>query len=109
MISWIDSSQTHFFAPQELQKHNVSTVVRVCEPSYKKDVLEGAGIEVRDLAYEDGTFPPTNIVDEWFEVLKQKWVSNGVYCDMMLMILMMLFADTAKIPTDVWLFIASPA
>lgn len=60
--------------PQELQKHNVSTVVRVCEPSYKKDVLEGAGIEVRDLAYEDGTFPPPNIVDEWFEVLKQKWV-----------------------------------
>lgn len=59
-------------ASQELQKHNVSTVVRVCEPSYKKDVLEGAGIEVRDLAYEDGTFPPPNIVDEWFEVLKQK-------------------------------------
>lgn len=59
-----------------MQKHNVSTVVRVCEPSYKKDVLEGAGIEVRDLAYEDGTFPPPNIVDEWFEVLKQKWVSR---------------------------------
>lgn len=49
-------------------------MVRVCEPSYKIDVLEGAGIEVRDLAYEDGTFPPPNIVDEWFEVLKQKWV-----------------------------------
>lgn len=60
------------FSFQELQKHNVSTVVRVCEPSYKKDVLEGAGIEVRDLAYEDGTFPPPNIVDEWFEVLKTK-------------------------------------
>jgi protein tyrosine phosphatase type IVA len=57
---------------QELQKHNVSTVVRVCEASYKRDVLENAGIEVRDLAYEDGTFPPPNIVDEWFEVLKQK-------------------------------------
>lgn len=49
-------------------------MVRVCEPNYKKDVLEGAGIEVRDLAYEDGTFPPPNIVDEWFEVLKLKWV-----------------------------------
>ena len=57
---------------QELQKHKVSTVVRVCEASYKKDILENAGIEVRDLAYEDGTFPPQNIVDEWFEVLKQK-------------------------------------
>ncbi|CRK94285.1 CLUMA_CG007800, isoform A [Clunio marinus] len=64
----------------ELQKHAVSTVVRVCEPSYKKDVLEGAGIEVRDLAYEDGTFPPPNIVDEWFEVLKQKYSENPDGC-----------------------------
>ena len=44
----------------------------MCEPNYKTDVLDGAGIEVRDLAYDDGTFPPPNIVDEWFEVLKQK-------------------------------------
>lgn len=61
-----------FLIFQELQKHNVSTVVRVCEASYKRDVLENSGIEVRDLAYEDGTFPPPNIVDEWFEVLRQK-------------------------------------
>jgi protein tyrosine phosphatase type IVA len=57
---------------KELQKHNVTTVVRVCEPSYKKDALENAGIEVLDLYYEDGTFPPPNIVDDWFDVLKQK-------------------------------------
>lgn len=57
---------------QELQKHNVTTVVRVCEPSYKKDELESRGIEVRDLAFEDGTFPPPNIVDEWFEILRHK-------------------------------------
>lgn len=64
----------------ELQKHNVSTVVRVCEASYKRDVLENAGIEVRDLAYEDGTFPPPNIVDEWFEVLRQKYNENPEAC-----------------------------
>lgn len=57
---------------QELQRNNVTTVVRVCEPSYKIDLLQNAGIEVRDLAYDDGTFPPQNIVDEWFELLKQK-------------------------------------
>lgn len=45
----------------------------MCEASYKRDVLENAGIEVRDLAFEDGTPPPPNVVDEWFEVLKQKW------------------------------------
>lgn len=57
---------------QELQRNNVTTVVRVCEPSYKIDALQNAGIEVRDLAYEDGQFPPQNIVDEWFDILKQK-------------------------------------
>ena len=57
---------------QELQKHNVSTVVRVCEPSYKKDELESRGIEVHDLAFDDGTFPPQGIVNQWFEIVKQK-------------------------------------
>lgn len=51
----------------------MNTVVRVCEPSYKKDELESRGIEVLDLAYDDGTFPPPNIVDEWFEILRTKW------------------------------------
>lgn len=57
---------------QELKKHNVSTVVRVCEPSYKIEELEAQGITVHDLAYDDGTPPPQRIVDEWIEVLRRK-------------------------------------
>lgn len=57
---------------QELKKHNVAVVVRVCEPSYKIEELANQGIMVRDLAFEDGTFPPQNVVEEWFEILKQK-------------------------------------
>ncbi|TMW39514.1 hypothetical protein DOY81_015406 [Sarcophaga bullata] len=56
----------------ELKKNNVNTVVRVCEPSYNTEELEAQGITVKDLAFEDGTFPPQNVVDEWFEILKQK-------------------------------------
>lgn len=56
----------------ELKKNNVSVVVRVCEPSYKVDDLESQGIKVRDLAYDDGTSPPQNVVDEWFEILRHK-------------------------------------
>uniref|UniRef100_A0A1B0ESS5 Protein tyrosine phosphatase type IVA 3 n=1 Tax=Glossina morsitans morsitans TaxID=37546 RepID=A0A1B0ESS5_GLOMM len=55
----------------ELKKNNVNTVVRVCEPSYNTEELEAQGITVKDLAFEDGTFPPQNVVDEWFEILKQ--------------------------------------
>lgn len=57
---------------QELKKNNVNTVVRVCEPSYNTEELEAQGIVVKDLAFEDGTFPPQYVVDEWFEILKQK-------------------------------------
>lgn len=60
------------FGFQELKKHKVSTVVRVCEPSYEIQPLLEEGIQVKDLAYDDGTFPPTNVVDEWFETLRQK-------------------------------------
>ena len=62
----------HLLHFQELKKNNVNTVVRVCEPSYNTEELEAQGITVKDLAFEDGTFPPQNVVDEWFEILKQK-------------------------------------
>ncbi|ETN61130.1 hypothetical protein AND_007220 [Anopheles darlingi] len=39
---------------------------------YKIEELAKHGIIVRDLAFEDGTFPPNEIVMEWFEILKQK-------------------------------------
>lgn len=64
----------------ELKKNNVNTVVRVCEPSYNTEELEAQGITVKDLAFEDGTFPPQNVVDEWFEILKQKYQQNPEAC-----------------------------
>ncbi|XP_017857369.1 PREDICTED: protein tyrosine phosphatase type IVA 3 isoform X1 [Drosophila arizonae] len=57
----------------ELKKNHVNTVVRVCEPSYNTDELEAQGITVKDLAFDDGTFPPQQVVDEWFEVLKDNF------------------------------------
>lgn len=64
----------------ELKKNNVSTVVRVCEPSYKTDELASQGISVHDLAYDDGTPPPQPIVDEWLEVLKKNYQENPEAC-----------------------------
>lgn len=64
----------------ELKKNNVSTVVRVCEPSYNTDKLEAQGITVKDLPFDDGTFPPQNVVDEWFHILKQKYQENPEAC-----------------------------
>ncbi|XP_031632343.1 protein tyrosine phosphatase type IVA 1 [Contarinia nasturtii] len=64
----------------ELKKNNVSTVVRVCEPSYKIDELESQGITVSDLAYDDGTPPPQRIVDEWLEILRKNYQENPEAC-----------------------------
>lgn len=36
-------------------------MVRVCEPTYKIEELKTEGIEVKDLAYDDGTSPPTEV------------------------------------------------
>lgn len=65
---------------QELKKHGVTAVVRVCEPSYKVDELRSEGIEVYDLAYSDGTSPPDEIVDEWFKLLKRQFHDNPDTC-----------------------------
>ncbi|BES88019.1 unnamed protein product [Nesidiocoris tenuis] len=64
----------------ELKKHNVRDVVRVCEPTYKIEELKTEGIEVKDLAYDDGTSPPTEVVDEWFALLKQRFSENPESC-----------------------------
>lgn len=56
---------------EELSKHNVTAVVRVCEPSYNQAPLKKVGIEVYDLQYEDGMYPPGYVVDDWFKLLKK--------------------------------------
>ncbi|XP_019871936.1 PRL-1 phosphatase [Aethina tumida] len=65
---------------QELKKHKVTAVVRVCAPSYKVDELNNEGIEVIDLGYDDGTAPPNNIVEGWIKVLKKQFQENQDAC-----------------------------
>ena len=50
-----------FVPSQELKKHNVKDVVRVCEPTYKVEELKEEGINVFDLVFDDGTFPPNEV------------------------------------------------
>ena len=57
-LSLSDPFSDTFSLPQELKRHNAQAVVRVCEPSYKTDLLEKEGITVTDLVYDDGTYPP---------------------------------------------------
>lgn len=56
---------------EELKKHGVKDVVRVCEPTYKVEEMRKEGIEVTDLCFDDGTFPPSEVVEQWFDLLRQ--------------------------------------
>eukprot|EP00918_Siedleckia_nematoides_P057460 GHVU01125325.1.p1 GENE.GHVU01125325.1~~GHVU01125325.1.p1 ORF type:complete len:173 (-),score=33.49 GHVU01125325.1:43-561(-) len=58
---------------EELNKHGAKDVVRVCDPTYKTDRLKNEGIQVLDWAFDDGNPPPTQIVDDWFNLLKTRF------------------------------------
>nr|CAH7735760.1 unnamed protein product [Callosobruchus chinensis] len=56
------------------------TINAYIQPSYKTDELTKENIEVHDLGYDDGTFPPHKIVEEWFKVLKKQFNENPDCC-----------------------------
>lgn len=56
---------------RRLKELNVSTIVRVCEPTYSPDRCIEAGITVKDHAFSDGANPPSHIVESWLDLVKQ--------------------------------------
>jgi len=73
-----DSSITAFI--EELKKHNAKDVVRVCEPTYKIDLLQKEGIRVLDWPFDDGTPPANQIVEDWFDLLKVRFKEDPNCC-----------------------------
>lgn len=65
---------------QELKKRNVKDVVRVCEATYKIDSLQEAGIRVVDMQFDDGTPPPPDIVEGWFDLLRSRFREEPEAC-----------------------------
>jgi len=47
---------------KELKKRKVKDVVRVCEPTYKTDLLAKENVEVHEMQFSDGSPPPQEIV-----------------------------------------------
>ena len=65
---------------KELKKRNVRDVVRVCDPTYRTDVLLKEGIIVHDMQFDDGSPPSQDIVDQWFNLLKTRFKEDPDCC-----------------------------
>lgn len=65
---------------EELKKHKVKDVVRVCEPSYSTGRLQQEGIRVVDWPFDDGSPPPDDVVDKWFKLLRARFTDEPGCC-----------------------------
>jgi protein tyrosine phosphatase type 4A len=58
---------------EEMKTRHVSDVVRVCEPTYNKEVLIHAGINVHDWPFKDGGIPPNDIVMNFLTLCDERF------------------------------------
>ncbi|MGH0175863.1 UNVERIFIED_CONTAM: hypothetical protein FKN15_071525 [Acipenser sinensis] len=83
---------------EELKKYGVTTLVRVCDSTYDTAPVEKEGIQVvgnfssnsmlmmvcgtmvEDWPFDDGAPPPSQIVDDWLNLLKNKFREEPGCC-----------------------------
>lgn len=65
---------------EECRKYNVKDVVRVCEPRYDASKVEEHGLRVHDWPFEDGSPPPQDIQEKWFELLRVRFRDDPTAC-----------------------------
>eukprot|EP01060_Flectonema_neradi_P000456 TRINITY_DN1028_c0_g1_i1.p1 TRINITY_DN1028_c0_g1~~TRINITY_DN1028_c0_g1_i1.p1 ORF type:complete len:204 (+),score=38.60 TRINITY_DN1028_c0_g1_i1:135-746(+) len=61
---------------KELKRNGVQSLVRVCAPTYKEDLVVAHGIKLFDSAgwfFEDGTPPPKEVLQNWLNLLEKEF------------------------------------
>jgi protein tyrosine phosphatase type 4A len=64
---------------QQLKRHTVKVLVRVCEPTYDTERLYKEGIAVKDWMFSDGGSPPETIVKDWLNLV-HTWFTDEPGC-----------------------------
>lgn len=59
---------------KECKRHNVTDVVRVCEPTYSAADLTKAGIQLHEMPYPDGHSPPDDVLDRWLKLVDERFI-----------------------------------
>lgn len=61
---------------KECKKHNVTDVVRVCDPTYSEANLRKAGIVLHEMPYPDGHSPPDDVLDRWLTLVDERFLQS---------------------------------
>jgi protein tyrosine phosphatase type 4A len=63
---------------REMKKHNVTHVVRVCDPTYiAGSELANAGITLHEMEFKDGTSPPKELILLWLNLVESTFYGNA--------------------------------
>jgi len=70
---------------KEFKKHNVTHLVRACDPSYGIEKLVKENISVHEMPFPDGGFPANDVVVQWVTLCKTVYKTSkesaiGVHC-----------------------------
>ena len=65
-------SNLHLYI-KECRRNHVTDIVRVCEPTYLGSELKSAGINLHEMAYEDGHSPPDSVLDRWLTLVEERF------------------------------------
>jgi len=68
-------SNLHLYI-RECRRHQVTDLVRVCEPTYVANGLEAAGITLHEMPYPDGHSPPKEVLDRWLSLVDHTFFEN---------------------------------
>jgi hypothetical protein len=70
-------SNLHLYI-KEMKRHHVTDVVRVCECTYQGDPdLANAGIQLNEMAYDDGTSPPKEVISDWLSLVHSRFYNKS--------------------------------
>ncbi|KAL7480399.1 hypothetical protein ACHAW6_006090 [Cyclotella cf. meneghiniana] len=58
---------------KECRRNHVTDVVRVCEPTYLGAELQSAGIQLHEMAYEDGHSPSEDVLKLWLDLVEERF------------------------------------
>ena len=64
-----------------LRAHEITNIIRLCEPKYDAEVFTNCGFQHDDLYFEDGAVPSDDVVQKFFEITENAKGAIAVHCN----------------------------